>query len=504
MEPWVVSTSLIAIYLLVCLGLGFVAGQRLKVNMDDFIMYGRRAGFFVLYFSVVSTYHSAFAFLGSGGFFYRHGIGFWDAGTWTLLVGLITYVFGTRIWILGKRFGYMTPADMLADYYGSEGVRILVALVSVIFTLLYIQVQSLGLGYILSAATGDRISVSASAAVLMGVALVYISLGGIRAVYWTDVFQGIWMYVVIWAGALFLAYKLFGGPLELWQAVIENRPDLLTIPGPEGFFTYPMWFGFTITLSFGIVFQPHMFMRYFTAAGVDTIKRLGATTPIYLASIYIPAALVGLGGAVALPGLEVPDTVFPTLLSMHAPAWLTGVVLAGASAAAMSTLNGIVHSNMTVITRDIYQRYIRPAEPEAHYVWAGRVIIVALMSIGYWLSVANYDFLVVIVTLSGSGALQLWPAIMGNLFPSKFKFTKAGVMAGMITGIVTLYLALVLQPHPLGLHGGIWATIANFAVAIFASKFTAPPPPATIERIHGALEKELYGSPLPPGAVPSR
>jgi SSS family solute:Na+ symporter len=493
MEPWVVSTSLIVIYLVVCLGLGALAGRRLKVNMDDFMMYGRKAGFFILYLSVVSTYHSAFAFLGSGGFFYTHGIGFWDAGTWTLLVGLITYVIGTRIWILGKHFGYMTPADMLADYYESEVVRVLVAMISIVFTLLYIQVQSLGLGYILSAATGDRISVSVSAAILMAVALIYIVLGGIRAVYWTDVFQGIWMYVAIWAGALFLAYKLFGGPFALWQAVIEKRPDLLTIPGPAGFFTYPMWFGFTITLSFGIIFQPHMFMRYFTAADLDTVKKLGATTPIYLATIYIPAALVGLGGAIALPGLAVPDTIFPALLFQHAPAWLTGLVLAGASAAAMSTLNGIVHSNMTVITRDIYQRYIRPGAPDAHYVWVGRVVVAILMVIGYGLSLANYNFLVIIVTLSGSGALQLWPAIMGNLFPSKFKFTKAGVIAGLLTGVTALYWTLVVNPHPLSLHGGIWATLANVAVAIVVSKVTPPPSETTIQRIHGTLERELYG-----------
>ncbi len=492
MEPWVVSTSLIVIYLVACLGLGLVARQRLTVNMDDFMMYGRNAGFFILYLSVVSTYHSAFAFLGSGGFFYTHGIGFWDAGTWTLLVGLITYVIGTRIWILGKHFGYMTPADMLADYYESEVVRVLVAVISVVFTMLYIQVQSLGLGYILSAATGDRIPVAAAAAILMGVALVYIALGGLRAVYWTDVFQGIWMYVAIWIGALFLAYKLFGGPMALWQAVIEKRPDLLTIPGPQGFFTYQMWFGFMITLSFGIVFQPHMFMRFFTGASLATIKKLGATTPVYLATIYIPAALVGLGGAVALPGLAVPDTIFPTLLFMHAPAWLTGMVLAGASAAAMSTLNGIVHSNMTVITRDIYQRYIRSNASDAHYVWVGRLLIVILMAVGYALSLANANFLVVIVTLSGSGALQFWPAIMGNLFPSKFKFTRAGVITGMLVGVAVLYWTLVLTPHPLGLHGGVWATLANFAVAIAVSKFTIPPSETTIQRIHGTLERELY------------
>ena len=120
MEAWVIATSLIAAYLLGCLVVGWLAGRKMQRNMDDFVVYGRRAGFFVLYLAVVSTYHSAFAFLGSGGFFYTHGIGFWDAGTWTLMMGLITYAFGTRIWALGKKFGYLTPADMLADYYESE------------------------------------------------------------------------------------------------------------------------------------------------------------------------------------------------------------------------------------------------------------------------------------------------------------------------------------------------------------------------------------------------
>ena len=69
----------------------------------------------------------SFAFLGSGGFFYTHGVGFWAAGTWTVLVGGITYVLAPRIWALGKAFGYITPADMLADFYESEGVRVAVA-----------------------------------------------------------------------------------------------------------------------------------------------------------------------------------------------------------------------------------------------------------------------------------------------------------------------------------------------------------------------------------------
>ena len=154
MEPWVVSTSLIFIYLVATIVIGIVANRKGTSSMEDFFLYGRQAGFIVLYLTVVATFHSAFAFLGSGGFFFTHGIGFWMAGTWTVLVGAITYTLGTRIWALGKKFGYITPADLIADFYESEAVRIIVALVSVIFTLIYIQVQAQGLGYILSVATG--------------------------------------------------------------------------------------------------------------------------------------------------------------------------------------------------------------------------------------------------------------------------------------------------------------------------------------------------------------
>ncbi len=494
MDAWVVATGLIFLYLLATIALGVVANRRMTVDMEDFLLYGRKAGFIVLYLTVVATFHSAFAFLGSGGFFYSHGIGFWAAGTWTLLVGAITYVLGTRIWVLGKAFGYITPADLLADFYESEAVRIAVAVVSVLFTILYIQVQAQGLGYIINVASGGRISFEVGTLVLLVVAAAYLMAGGLRAVYWTDVLQGVWMYAAVWIGALVLAHELFGGPLELWRQVMAERPDLVSLPGPRGFFTPGMWIGMTITLSFGIVFQPHMMIRYYTAVDARTLKLLGATTPIYLMTLYIPAALVGLGGALVVPDLAIPDQVFPELLFRYAPAWLTGLILAGATAAAMSTLDSILHANMTVLTRDVYQRYVRPDASQRHYVWVGRAIVMGLLLIGYQLSVHTFDFLVVLVTLSGSGALQLMPGIIGVCFPGGRTLTRAGVLAGLVVSMGVLYLTLVAVPHPLGMHGGIWALLVNTAVALGVSAVTAPPSAATVQRVHGEVERFVYGA----------
>ena len=492
MEPWVVSTSLIFIYLIATIVIGILANRRGTSSMEDFFLYGRQAGIIVLYLTVVATFHSAFAFLGSGGFFFTHGIGFWMAGTWTVLVGAITYTLGTRIWALGKKFGYITPADLIADFYESEAVRVIVALVSVIFTLIYIQVQAQGLGYILSVATGDRISFELASLILLVVAAAYLMVGGLRAVYWTDVIQGIWMYIAVWAGSLLLTYKLFGGPVELWRRLMAERPDLLSLPGPEGFFTPGMWVGMTIALSFGIIFQPHMMIRYFTAASGRTLKILGATTPIYLMTLFIPAAFVGLGGALILPDLASPDRVFPELLFQYAPPWLTGLILAGATAAAMSTLDSILHSNMTVLTRDVYQRYIAKDRSQGHYLAFGRCVVVVLLGVGFYLTISQLDFLVTLVTLSGAGALQLMPAVLGVCYPGRRLNTATGVVAGILAGLVTLYLTRMQFPQPLGIHEALWSLAVNFAVTIIVSRFTRPPSRATVERIHGEIERFVY------------
>jgi SSS family solute:Na+ symporter len=254
-----------------------------------------------------------------------------------------------------------------------------------------------------------------------------------------------------------------------------------------------MWIGMTITLSFGVVFQPHMMIRWNTAVDGRTLKLLGATTPIYLMTLYIPATLVGLGGAVALPGLEIPDQVFPELLFRHAPAWLTGLILAGATAAAMSTLDSILHANMTVLTRDVYQRYVAPERSQAHYVFVGRAIVVLLLIVGYFLSVRTFGFLVTLVTLSGSGALQLMPAILGVCFPGGRVLTRAGVLAGLGASMVTLWFTLTVVPHPFGMHGGIWALAVNGVLAVAVSTVTRKPSADTVRRVHGEVERFVYG-----------
>ena len=159
----------------------------------------------------------------------------------------------------------------------------------------------------------------------------------------------------------------------------------------------------------------------------------------------------------------------------------------------MSTLDSILHANMTVLTRDIYQRYVRKDADQKHYVFVGRLIVVGLRVVGYFLSLYKAQFLVILVALSGAGSLQLAPALVGTLFPSRFLFTARAITFGLLASLVTLFYTLVVNPHPLDIHGGVWAVAVNFVLVILISRRTAPPSLETVQRIHGAVEEFVHG-----------
>jgi Na+/proline symporter len=95
-------------------------------------------------------------------------------------------------------------------------------------------------------------------------------------------------------------------------------------------------------------------------------------------------------------------------------------------------------------------------------------------------------------------------------FPGRRLFTRTGVLAGVGVGLGVLFLTLVPSPnplaglvdlpHPFGIHGAVWSIVANFAVTILVSRFTRPPSPETVTRIHGEMERFVYGIEEPAAA----
>ena len=92
----------------------------------------------------------------------------------------------------------------------------------------------------------------------------------------------------------------------------------------------------------------------------------------------------------------------------------------------------------------------------------------------------------------GEGALA--PGILNVCFPTRRTLTGSGMVAGVIVGFNTLYVTSVVTPHPLGLHGGIWSLLVNFAVAVAVSTVTKSPDAQTRQRMRSVMEELVYGS----------
>ncbi len=498
MEAWVATTAIIVFYCVLCIGIGYVAGRSFQKNLEDFFVLSRKAGLIVVFLAIASTYHSAFAFLTSVAVYASTGISFWIAAmAWVIMAGVWGYLYGKRVFLLGKAKGFITPADLLSDYYESEAIRLITAIVQALFVITYIVVQAIGLGIILSIGSGGHIPYQEASLILMLIAAIYVIIGGLRAAYWTDVLQGVWMYIGVWIAGILITFKFFPhGIPQLMRAVSEVNPKLLVMTWkPEMLLSCIMVYGV------GLMLLPHLWIKYYAARDTWTIKWSSVGTVAYLSSYYIPTAFVGLAAAVlnakGIPGVVKPgfiselvksfgsrDAVMAYMIYNFTHPVLAGFLLAGAAAAAMSTLDSFLGSTSLILTRDVYQRYVRSNASEKELVLVSRILLLTWAFVGWFLAILKPGLIFDITAIACAGGLQFLPAIVQAIYPTKRAWiNKQGALSGIIVGsLVTILLAKQIGGKlgfPIVYHPAMAGTIGlafNVVVALIVSAVTSPPP----------------------------
>ncbi len=484
------------LYSAVCIGIGYVAGRRFKKTIEDFYVLSRTAGLIVVFLSIASTYHSAFAFLTSVAVFSAAGISFWIAAmAWTTLAALWGYIYGKRMFLLGKAKGFMTPADVMSDYYESKVLGLITAIVQAVFIIAYIVVQAMGLGIILSVGSGGHIPYTLASLILMLVAAVYVILGGLRAAYWTDVLQGVWMYIGVWLAGVIILFKFFpGGVPQLFHAVEQVNPKLLVLTWKPD-----ILLSFIVVYSVGLMLLQHIWIKYYASRDTWTIKWSSVGTAIYLSSYYIPAALVGLTTAVlnakGIPGILKPgfvttlihqfgsrDAIMAYMIYKFTPPILAGFLLAGAAAAAMSTLDSFLGTTSLILTRDFYQRFLRPKASNRELVIVGRLFLLAWAFIGWYLAILKPGLIFNITAIACAGGLQFVPAVLQIIYPTKRNWiNRAGAITGILVGSgITALLSkqiggsigmpIVFHPAEAGMIG----LAVNIIISLIVSSVTKP------------------------------
>ncbi|MFP4056201.1 MAG: sodium:solute symporter [Candidatus Brocadiia bacterium] len=458
---------LLVLYSLIVIGIGYVAHRRAKAaTEEDYFVASRTFGLVVLFLTYEATLYSMWFFTGTGGFWYKHGVGFLCHVLWLTAGGMMLYWIGTRLWLAGKRWGFVTPGDLLAHRYGSEAVRVTAAVVGIGFVFPYVLLQIVGAGRLLHAALD--LPLWAGGGLMMLVVITYTLLGGGRAVAWTDAFQGFFFLTLIWAIAIWSVAVLAGGWEPLWSRMAAQMPDRLTLPGPQGTFTFSYWFSFWAVLSVSIS-MPGIWMRVYSAKGPASLRRTAALVPLGAVVAYLATLLYAFSAAPHFPGLAgtEPDQLLPTMLREFGPGWMLPVVVA-AFAAGMSTADSQLLAVSAMVTSDVYKRYVRQGASQGHLVWVGRAFVVAFTALA-WL-VASFVELPLLVNLglmAYAGTANLFVPLVGALFWRRA--TAAGALSGIAAGVATL---LLLDPKtsplfasaPLPLHPGFAGLVVNAAV----------------------------------------
>jgi SSS family solute:Na+ symporter len=391
--------TVLAGYLVLLLVLGWVGYLYSNTGEEDYYLAGRQQGWVVSSLSIMATFFSSFALLGAPGLVYREGVVFALFSLNVPLAGVCVYLLGARIWQLGRTRGYVTPADMVGDYYGSRIVLpLLVALAGVLYAIPYVMMQIKAGGEI-CAVLFSRIDMAFEygAILLATITTAYIMIGGMRSVAWTDVLQGVLLMCGMLLGGAAMVAAL-GGITGFGEQVAKLPARVLTLPGTTGEWPWLKLFTVCLLAPLGAMVQPAQWMRFYSAKGRNTLRRGALIFALLLPPCFLLGImLVGLGGQVLYPvqmtaeGFVAPhpdvgswDQILIVFLRDHLPEmlgaaglWLAALVIVGVMAASMSTADSSLHALSAVFVRDLYDRYIRPRAPEKERVWIGRGVIVA-------------------------------------------------------------------------------------------------------------------------------
>ena len=501
MESWHYTVIIVILYALLILWVGTGRWTKVgRVAMDDYFKVAPGFGFIVLYLGIAGGFHTAFAIPGSMGFYHAHGVAFAANVLWTVFTPLgVIYFIGSRITCLGRKFNYITPADLLVDYFGDGKFRAFIAIYILSCCIPLMTANVTGPAVLLSEGTQGNIPY-VGALLIMGVmVMIYVTSSGIRGVTWTTVAQAVWMFVAVWAAAIWCLNLIDGNLMTLFNRILETEPSMLTLPGPNGLATPEWWITFPV---FGLALYwailPRGFMFFYSARDVATTRRIGLTVGFYLMTLYLPAMVIGFTAFYFLPEAD-SDGSFPLMLATYAPAWFAGLIVAGGLAAGMSSLDADTNANSAMLTKDVYATFVRKNAPDRHYITIGRLIVVGLVAVTVAAAAYRWGLVVLMIGVTASMITQLLPAVLAVTVPMGIRFTKAGVTAGILAGLavslLSRFFAADLMPDGWRFDPSFWGLVVNIPVTLIVSQFTTPPDPERVARIRAALDEEFRRKP---------
>lgn len=178
-----------------CITIG-VKGYLAAKSGTEYFVAGRKLSIWVFVLAATATSFSGWTFVGHPALIWRDGLPYGYASFYVLTIPITGVFFLKRQWLMGKRYGYVTPGEMFSDYFNSEAMRILTVIVAIFFSIPYLGIQLRASGILFNILTDGLFSVNVGMWLLAVVVMLYVGLGGLRSVAYVDTVQ----CILLWAG----------------------------------------------------------------------------------------------------------------------------------------------------------------------------------------------------------------------------------------------------------------------------------------------------------------
>jgi cation/acetate symporter len=519
---------------------------------DQYYVAGRGVPSFFNGMATGADWMSAASFISMGGALYATGydglayVSGWTGGYVLLAVFLAPYL---------RKFGAYTIPDFLGERYGGNAARVVGIVMAIGASFTYLIAQVTGVGIIM----GRFLFIPFNVGVFVGLAgiLVCSMLGGMRAVTWTQVAQYIILIIAYLTPIIGMSWAHFGVPIpelmygqamnEITRIERELGVTKLWIDLKPG--DMLNWFALCFCMMVGTAGLPHILMRYYTTPSVREARSSVGWSLFFIFLLYFSAPayaafarwtvltdLIGkkvtelprwvynwgdnvlgkaensLGlfdivdkdndGIIQLTDFVIKSTDFVVLATPEIaglPFVITGLVMAGGLAAALSTADGLLLTISNALSHDLYYKIINPNASIVMRLTTARVFLVVVAIAGAYVATFRINIIVAVVAyafaLAGSG---FFPALVMGIFWKRAN--KQGAIAGMVVGFLTALVLIVLGRNNgwylLGVReigAGLFGVPVGFLV-IWAVSLMYPPPD---QRTQELVESVRY----PKGAI---
>jgi len=479
------TLAVIAVYFAAVLLIGAFSSRWFHGTSDDYFVATRSLGPALLLLNLFGANMTAFAVLGASGEAYTTGIGVFSlmASSSALVIPLVFYFVGTRVWEIGKRRGYLSPIQFFRERYQSGGLGLLLFVVLNALLIPYLLIGLAGGGIALAQITHGTLPKWMGSLLIVVVVLAYVAYSGMRGAIWVNAFQAL-LLLVLGGLACWVVVDRLGGLAGAMQRVAASHPELLARSHmrPLQLLTYTL-----IPLSVGTF--PHIFIQWLTARSARAFRLPVAVYPLCIAIVWLPSVVLGVLARLDFPRLAAGATANSMLVKVverHSPALLVGLLAAALCAAIMNSFDHQVLAVSTMFTQDIVIHYgFHDRLDERARVLVGRLFVVGILLVTYLLSLVFDPSLFKLGVWCFTGFAALFPIVVAALFWPRS--TRQGVAAAVLAVAATWSYLVVTQwrspDYTLGGTGILPVALVmgvSIAALVVVSLLTRPPDAATL------------------------